>query len=347
MQSTEKYLPRGGDTGARCARPIFEQMVDWQNVITAYKAVRSTKKHSAAATRFHLYWMDNLSRIRDAIIGGTWTPQPYRKFELYNYTKRREIEAPAYQDRIVHHMIHQVLEPLFERRFIYDSYSCRKGKGNHAAVDRAEAFMRHLAPCHILQCDVSKFFPSVNHEVLMSLIGKKVRDDRALALIRRASFTSEDGRGIPIGAVTSQLFSNVYLDKLDHYLKDEMGVRYYLRYADDFLVFSKDKGYLRRVKDAAEEFLSRELKLSLNPKSGVLRSDQGLDFCGYRVWPTHRKARRRVVKSYKLKLRDVQRAGKWELAAQIMASYLAYAKRCNSRRTTINLILGRTAVKCS
>lgn len=324
---------------------MLEQIASWPNLIEAYDAVRLTKRMSVPAAGYHADYAAGLAEIRETLLNGTWRLAPCEKFYVYNYTKRREVEAPAYPDRIVHHAIVQVIEPLFEKRFIFDSYSCRKGKGNHAAVDRAEAFLRRSAPCYILQCDISKFFPSIHHETLMEIVSRTISEPETLALIRHAAFSNDTGRGVPIGALTSQLLSNVYMDVFDHYMKDDLGIKHYIRYADDFVIFERDKVRLRELFAVAETFLSEKLKLTLNPKSGIFASSQGLDFCGYRIWTTHRKPRKRVVKGFKIKIRDARHSGDDEYVAQLVNSFTAYMRHCDGWKTTISTIVDRGGFK--
>lgn len=320
---------------------MLQAIASWPNLLEAYCAVRSKRPASREASAYHTNYTDGLADIRAALLSGEWTPRPCDRFTVYNYTKRREVEAPAYSDRIVHHAIVQVVEPLFERRFIFDSYSCRKGKGNHAAVDRAEVFLRRLYPCYILQCDLRKFFPSIHHETLMHIVSRTIKDKPTLELIRRAAITNDTGRGIPIGALTSQLLSNVYMDVFDHFIKDAAGIRFYLRYADDFLVFDKDRYRLRDILEMSRAFLRRELKMELNGKSGIYPAHRGLDFCGYRTWPTHRKPRKRVVRGFRSKLREARRRGDTGRVAGIVSSFTAYMGHCDGWRTALSALIDK------
>ena len=204
-----------------------------------------------------------------------------------------------------------MLEPIFERSFIADSYACRKGKGTHAAVDRCQQFARRFR--YVLKADVQKFFPSLDHEILKGLVARKIKDPDVLWLVDRIIdhsnpqeavlnwfpgddlFTpSERRRGIPIGNQTSQFFANVYLDPLDHFVKDRLGIKGYVRYVDDFLVFSDDKRQLAEVREQIRDFLA-SLRLRLHrDKSVVFPAREGIRFLGYRVFPTHRCCPRRT-----------------------------------------------------
>ncbi len=196
-------------------------------------------------------------------------------------------------DRIVHQAIVSAIEPLFERHFIHDSYSCRVGKGTHRGVKRLRVFLRK-ASCnntkkvYALKCDIRKYFASIDHEVLLSLIAATVKDEAVLELIRSIilSHGSEIGRGIPLGNVTSQLFANIYLHELDWFMKQTLGVRQYIRYCDDFVVVSPDKEYLERLVNPIGIFLQSSLRLDLHPNKVTISSwDRGVDFLGYALRP--------------------------------------------------------------
>lgn len=321
---------------------MIERIASWENLTAAYEAVRKTKRTAANAAEFHADWAGNIAMIRRGILDGTISLSPCERFTVNNYGKLRQIEAPVYADRIVHHAIVQVISPMFERRFISDSYSCRIGKGNHAAVRRAHMFLKRLSPCYVMQCDVKKFFPSVHHDTLMIIIERTVKDTRTLELIRRMSFTGGE-RGIPIGALTSQLFGNVYMDVFDHFMKDDAGARYYVRYADDFLVFDRSADVLRSYLPMCGEFLRNELKLELNGHSGIYPDSIGVDFCGYRIWDTHIKPRKRVVKRFRIGIRGARISGDTDRRDCLINSLLGYMRHCAGWRTSLSAIVDRGA----
>ena len=323
---------------------LWDKAVSMENIVLAYRKARGRKRRSRDIQKFHNRLYENLTAVQENMLNPKWTPSPYTRFTKLNNGKLRQIEAPLFRDRVVHHAIVRVIEPLFDRGFIYDSYSCRKGKGTHAAANRLEHFIRCAKAkwddAYALKCDISRFFPSVNHGVLMDIIGRKIRDDRLLDLIARAAFApgNTTGVGIPIGSLTSQLFGNVYLDALDHFLKDCAGVRYYVRYADDFVILSDCKERLAALRDDIEWILSTHLKMRLNPKTSIFPLSHGVDFCGYRIWATQRLPRKRVVRAAKRrferisKLYGAGRAGLTEVRA-VAASFLGYMQHCSGRRS--------------
>ena len=224
---------------------------------------------------------------------------------------------------MVHHALTGVLEPIFEDRFIFDSYACRKWKGTHAAMKRAQHYARRSR--YVLKADIRKFFPSLDHQILKELVARKIKDPHVLWLIAKIVdhsnpqepvtmwfpgddlFTpSERRRGIPIGNQTSQFFSNVYLDPLDHFFKDRLRMPGYIRYVDDFLVFSDDKAQLADLRKKLADFLGR-LRLRLHPqKNTVFPVVQGIRFLGYRVFPTHCLVVKDNVRRFRRRVRKMQ-----------------------------------------
>ena len=298
----------------------------------------------ADVMRFHCDLEGNLCNIRECLLDGTWEPKAFRSFERVTEAKRRQIQAPVFADRIVHHAIVRVLEPLYEKKFIYDSYSCRKGKGTHAAATRMEQFARcakaQWAKPYVLKCDVSKFFPSINHGILMEILAQTIREEKVLCLIEKASVAPENtsGKGLPIGSLTSQLLANIYLNELDHFIKDCAGLKYYVRYADDFVFLDQSKETLASVMDDVKWLIETHLRLRLNPKTTIFPLSQGIDFCGYRIWPTHRLPRKRVVQAAKRRFERISREysegnASFDDVHAVVVSFLGYMQHCRGRRS--------------
>ena len=224
--------------------------------------------------------------------------------------------------------------PVFDKLFNYDSYSCRLKKGTHKAIDRLERFTRivsqnHTQPCFALKCDIKKFFASIDHLILSSLIKRKIKDKDTLWLVEEIinSFNSrerererETRRGLPIGNLTSQIFANIYLDELDQFIKHKLKIKYYLRYCDDFVILDTDRNKLEKIILQIADFLKLNLKLSLHPDKIIIRKlKQGIDFLGYVVLPHYRvlrtKTKRRMLK---------------KINQNNLSSYLGLLKHCNS-----------------
>lgn len=271
---------------------------------------------------------ENLAALRDELLGGTYTHGSYVPFIVHD-PKRRQIHKASVRDRVVHQAVVSAVEPSFERQFIFDSYSCRVGKGTHAGVLRLQHMLRRESlngtrGVYALKCDVRRYFASIDHEVLISLIAGRVRDEKVLWLVRDIllSHGAEVGCGIPLGNVTSQLFANIYLHELDWFAKQRLGVRYYLRYCDDVVVVSADRQYLLGLVESFSWFLGCQLKLRLHPDKTTVRTfEQGVDFLGY------------VVKPHAVLLRKTTRQRMLgRIAARNLSSYLGLCSHANAYR---------------
>lgn len=283
---------------------LWGELTSFGNLWHAAREARRGKRFRDYALAFHADEEREILRLRDELLARTYRPGPYRTFTIVD-PKTRLISAAPYRDRVVHHALVRVLEPIFERSFIEDSYACRAGKGNHAAMLRAHLFLR--ASRYVLKCDIRKFFPSTDHRILERENARKIKCEGTMWLVRAILegsnpqepvnhyFPGDDlfapferRRGLPIGNLTSQFFGNVYLDGFDHFAKEELRCRRYVRYVDDFLVFDDSKERLREVRARMEERLAA-LRLRLHEdKTVVGASAQGVNFLGFRLYPTHR-----------------------------------------------------------
>lgn len=333
------------------AEDSFERLCSFENLYEAARQSRKGKRFENSTARFHHDLAKNLVRLRDELLDGTYRPGPYREFTIYE-PARRFISAAPYRDRVVHHALCQVTQALFERSFVFDSYANRKGKGTHRALDRCTHYMRRYR--YVLQADVRLFFPSIDHEVLLERLGRKIRDARTLGLadliLRHSNeqpaagfyfpgdnlFTPfERRKGLPIGNLTSQLWANVYLDPLDHLVKDQWGAPGYIRYVDDFLVFADDKRQLWKWLRGIRAALAG-MRLLLNErKTRVYPVEESIPFLGFRLYRTHRRllpggvkrARRRLAR-----LSDGQAKGevsREQLQASVRA-WIAHASHGNT-----------------
>lgn len=276
-------------------------MTSFQNLLLAARKAQRGKRMKAGTAHFNFFGERELLRLQTELRAGTYRPGAYRHFTIRE-PKPRLISAAPYRDRVVHHAFCNVVEPLFERRFIHDSYACRLGKGTHRAVDRAQSFLR--ANRYVLQCDVRKYFPSVVHGVLMGFLARKISDGRVLGLARIILASWGAPQGLPIGNLTSQFFANVYLDVLDRFMKVEQRQNYYVRYMDDFLVFGRDKTRLARLKKEAGLFLRDRLRLDLHSKKAVVSPGcNGLSFLGFRLFRGYRRLRPQNVRRFVRRMR--------------------------------------------
>lgn len=333
--------------GALASAALFDRITDWENLVAAWREARKGKRRSAEVRAFESDLESNLVNLHEHLLRGTWKPGEPRRFWVRD-PKWREITAPPFPDRIVHHAIVRVVEPLFERRFIYDSYACRTGKGTHAAVRRMQFFLRRAKrrwgdDAYIVKCDVKSYFASINHDILLRRIASVVTCERTLALWRSAlSGYGFDGVALPVGALTSQLAANILLDALDHRIKDDFGVREYARYMDDFVLIAPDKNTATCWLDAIADELAA-LGLRLNPKSGYWPLKRGVDFCGYRIWTTHIRPRRRAIRTWKARFRRLaalyaRRRVRLRRCREAVMSFLAVMRHANAAVTTKNML---------
>ena len=274
---------------------LLEAMGDYGNVQKAYNKARKCKRHRKDVLIFTKDKEENLDKVREDIINLAYEPSKYHYFKVYE-PKERQIMALPFYDRVVQHAINNVLEPIFDKRFISQSYACRKGKGMHAASDTLKEWLYEWnkyhpdQPLYAIKADIHHYFQSIDHAVLKTEIRKVIKDAGVLALLDRIidhNGNMPDGVGIPVGNLTSQLFANIYLDALDQFIKHELGVEAYIRYMDDFVILSPDKEQLRSWLARIEQFLREELKLEFNPKTTILAAKNGIDFVGYKHRATY------------------------------------------------------------
>lgn len=281
---------------------IYNQVAAKENLYrAAYFAARS-RRYRPAAADFNFRLEEELGSLHGELLDKTYRHGDYRLFTIYE-PKKRLIAAAPFRDRVVHHAVHDVIEPIIDHSFIYDSYACRRNKGVHRALDRAQGFLRQNRFC--LHADIRKYFLSIDHGVLKTIIRRKIGDEDVLWLLDEIIDSAVSLRGgLPIGNLTSQFFANLYLNELDYFVKQKLKVRYYIRYMDDFLVFSESKFSLRGIKDALREFLRSCLRLRLHEeKSQIYETSNGLRFLGFRLHHNFRRLTTENVRSFRTRLK--------------------------------------------
>jgi len=284
---------------------LKDSFLSFENLYVGYKkAFKATKNYSACEFTFNVD--RELHLLRDELACASYVPREYRYFVIKD-PKERRISVAAFRDRVVHHSLVNILEPVFEKRFIYDSYATRKCKGTHRAIARAQHFIKQNR--WYLKMDVRKYFDSINHEVLNSIIGRSVKDTFILKLC--AGIIAKGGNGctgLPIGNLTSQFFANVYLDVFDHFIKERNRIKYYLRYMDDFCIFSNDKIFLKEMKIIVIEYLKAVLNLEIKDSAVLLNSSlHGLPFLGVRIFPNMIRYKKENFKRGFIKLKERER----------------------------------------
>ncbi|PZM64869.1 reverse transcriptase domain-containing protein [Paenibacillus dendritiformis] len=319
---------------------LYPQIYDFENLHTAYLKARKNKRFRHEVMLFSSNLEENLIQLQNELIWKMYRTSPYREFIVYE-PKMRHIKALPFRDRVVQHAVNNVIEPLFEPTFIYDTYACRVGKGMHAGSDRLVSWLQEThrkwdGRVYVLKADIAKYFPSIDHDILIRLLWRKIKCKETMQLLQHiVRGTEENNVGIPVGNLTSQLFANVYLSQLDHYVKETLRVRYYVRYMDDFVILHHDKQELHRLHDDIERFLRLRLRLRLNPKTAIFPASQGINFLGYRTWRTHRLVRKSSIIRMKRKMRKFRRGfaeGKVDLEEvnRTVQSWIGHVKHANS-----------------
>ena len=292
------------------------------------------KRSKADVQAFARNLEPNIFELQADLSSGRYRHGSYEPFIVHD-PKRRQIHKASIRDRVVHQAVFDIIEPAFERQFIYDSFSCRRGKGTHAGVRRLARHLRRASrnnsrPVWALKCDIYQFFASVDHCKLLNLLSNSVTDEKVLNLLEEIvnSFSVSSGKGIPLGNVTSQLFANVYMHQLDFFIKHSLREKCYIRYCDDFVIIGSDRQHLLDLMKPIENFLEAELGLKLHPNKILLRKwSQGIDFLGYVLKP-HCTLIRTKTKYRMLKKVD----------SNNLASYLGLCSHADSYRLKQQLI---------
>lgn len=286
--------------------------------------------------------MDNILALHHDLSNHTYKHGGYQAFNISD-PKPRNIHKATVRDRLLHHAIYRQLYPFFDRTFIADSFSCRLNKGTHKSINRFRKFAyivskNNTQTCWILKCDIRKFFANIDHRILLGILQKYISGKNILWLLEEviSSFDTKGkiGVGLPLGNLTSQLFVNIYMNKFDQFAKHKMKAKYYIRYADDFVILSTDKNYLENQIPIIHEFLDGELKLELHPDKITIRKfHQGLDFLGYVTLPHYRVLRTKTKKRMFRKIRQRKRDLDYGLISQesfnqSLQSYLGMLKHC-------------------
>ena len=276
----------------------------------------------------------NTERLRQLVISGQFHTSAYRSMIVYEPKKRVIYKLPYYPDRIVQHAVMNIIRPILIGRFIHDSYACVEGKGQMRASQRCSQFVRRNQYC--LKCDVHHFYPSIRHDILSEMFHKMIKDEKFMAILDDIIYSFEGETNAPIGNYTSQWFGNFYLTKLDYYVKQELKIKDYLRYCDDFLLFSNDKKYLHECRRKIEAFLWNELRLTYS-KAYVFDVKQGVDFCGYRAFGKYMLLRKSTAKRIKRRVTHVYPRYTEEKRNASIASTMGWLKHCNSYNLKVKL----------
>ena len=290
-----------------------------------------------------LHLESEVLRLERELLEGCYQPGDYRIFTIYE-KKPRQICAAPFRDRVVHHALCAATEPVIDACAITDSFACREGKGTHAAILRAQSFAQQGG--YFLKLDLRKYFASVDLVTLQSLLRRKFKDRRLLALTEQLIEHLPPGhtpeKGLPIGNLTSQHWANFYLAPLDHFIKEQLRVRRYLRYMDDFVLWEQDKSVLWQHHAAIEQFLAERLQLLLNRQRTMLAPvSEGLSFLGFRIWPrlirldgeSLRRFRRKYRLRWQLWSDGILDEDRWLASVRSLVGHISHANTCNLRRS--------------
>jgi len=278
---------------------LYNRIIDIGNLREAYCRARRGKTQKSAIKRFDLNPEERLSAIRESLIEHSFKTSRYTTKWVHEPKARLIYVLPFTPDRIVQHAIMNVVEPIWDNLLISDSYACRTGKGIHAGSRKCMEFVRRYKYC--LKCDISKFYPSVNHDILFEIIQRKIKCQSTLDLLHEIIYSIPGGKNVPIGNYTSQWFGNLYMNELDQYLKHEWRIKPYIRYCDDFVSFCDDKPFLNELAVAIKEFCANRLNLTLSI-CDLFPVKQGVDFLGYRHFPNYVLLRKSTAKRVKRRL---------------------------------------------
>jgi len=327
---------------------IYAEKIKFKNMYEAYRRAAKGKRETKEVVLFEMDLASNLIEILRDLYGDKYTFSEYRKFKVYD-PKERDILSLPFRDRVVHQWyVEEFIKPVYNSKFIKDSYACIEEKGLHLAMQTFQKYMRKAYKenknFYILKCDIKKYFYSIDKNILYKIIEKQYKDKRFLDFTKRILFQNSQGDvGIPIGNYTSQYFANIYLNQLDHFVKEKLRVKYYIRYMDDFLLILSNKEECKKVKILIEDFLNKNLNLTLNQKTNYFPNKNGVHFCGFRVYRDRIKLSNRNKKSinkrikkwnkkYKAKKLDLKKAGNQ------LVSWLGHASH-ESNNLTVKSVL--------
>lgn len=332
---------------------LYQTLCSYQNLESAFQKARKRKTLKPYVIEFEAALKQNLLQLQFELLTFSYQPQSLKQF-IIREPKTRKISKSAFRDRVVHHALVNILEPIFESIFIHDSYASRKGKGTLAALNRFDFFKRKVSgngkklKCikdgnyiggYCLKADIRHYFDTMDHEILIRIIQEKIKDKDIIWLVKKIldnHLSPIKNKGLPLGNHTSQFFANVYLNKLDYFVKHQLKARYYLRYVDDFVILHQSKEHLEKLKSEIDEFLNSKLKINLHPeKSKLIPLHQGINLLGFRVFYYHKLLRKANFRKMVSKLNSLQQEyqgdpSDYQRVYDFLEGWIAYAKHANT-----------------
>ncbi len=299
---------------SKTIKNVFDEKLTFTHLATAHVRASKNKRNRKEVMKFNVDLECHLINLLENIKNNKYRLGKYREFVIYE-PKKRIIKSLPYIDRIVHQWyVEEFIKPYIIKRFIKDTYACIDGRGTHQAVLTTRKYMRKMKQkyedYYIVKCDIRKYFYNIDKHILFRIMQKYITDKKLLEFTKVLIFDGTGDIGIPIGNYTSQFFANIYLNELDHYIKDQLRIKYYVRYMDDFILLASNKEEAKYLKQCVNDFVTSHLHLELNEKSRYYPNAMGVNFCGYRIFESHILLRTESKKKIKRKVK------KWNLLYQ-------------------------------
>ncbi len=310
---------------------LYQKLCSEENLALAFRKARKRKSLKPYVIEFEKNLEENLQSLRTELLLNSYQPKPLRTF-IIREPKVRKIRKSYFVDRIVHHAICNILGPIFEKRFISDSFANRIGKGSLNALKRFDKFKRKVSKnntrnCFVFKADIKHYFDEVDHNILINIINRKVKDNKLILLISKVLKNHSDKVGMPLGNMTSQFFANVYLNELDQFVKHKLKAKFYIRYVDDFVILNEDKKVLEGYKEQISIFLKEKLKLEIHPnKSKILLLHRGVTFLGFRIYSYHRLLRKANIRTMRKNITQED----YDSICVFLEGWMSYAKHANT-----------------
>jgi len=330
----------------------YSSICSFGNLVFAFQKAQRGKAKKRYVRRFKKDLEENILKLREELTNKSYMPYPLKTFILRD-PKTRKINKSVFRDRVVHHALINIIEDLFERSFIYDSHANQIKKGTLKAIERFDKFKRKVSKnntrkCFVLKADIKHYFEEINHDILMNILKRRIKDKDVLWLIKiiihNQAMGGKEIKGMPLGNLTSQFFANVYLNELDQFAKHKLGVKYYIRYVDDFVILHNSKDQLIKWKEEIGIFLRGKLDIELHPnKSQVLKLEKGIKFLGFRIFYHHKLLRKSNMKHLEKKLNHMkimleERLLDREEIVEKLEGWLTYATEGNTYKYRKHII---------
>ena len=330
---------------------LWSSLCSFDNLFLAWQKARKRKTQKQYTIDFEKEILGNLLKLQSELETGIYTPKPLINFTIRD-PKTRKISKSDFRDRIIHHALCNIIEPIFDKTFIYDTYANRLGKGSLKAVQRFEYFKNMVSKnskrtCYVLKADIKHYFYTVDHKILLNLLKRKIADEKVLFLIKiilNNHVTEIEDKGMPLGNLTSQFFANIYLSELDHYAKETMQVKYYIRYVDDFVILSSSEKQLSDYREKINEFLITKLCLKLHPeKTRIIPMHRGVGFLGLRIFENHRLLKKSNIRKFKNKISKLctqydNKEIDYDKIYDAIEGWVAYTKTANTYKLRNELL---------